>query len=52
MGEQEDKEGEERRQGQAVFDFLGKGNRTGCVLDHSSLGASEVPLKFLTCLQR
>lgn len=24
----------------------------GCVLDHSSLGASGVPRKFLTCLQR
>lgn len=52
MGEQEDKEGEERRQGQAVFDFIGKGNRSGCVLGHFSLGASESPLKFLTCLQQ
>lgn len=46
VGEQEDKGEGERRQGQVVFDFLGKENKIGCVFDHSSPCTNGVPLKF------
>lgn len=38
-------EGGLRRQGQAAFD-LGKENKIGCVVAHSSLGASGIPPVF------